>query len=91
VDIPGDSEAEYEGDPVSNVLFQTFLAVDRGAQNGVQHDVLVYGGVGWGYRYSASDAVPEASSTAFGVMGMLMIVLIGYQRQRARVKIGKMT
>ena len=75
VDIPGAPEKEYENNPVASVEFQVFLAQDFGERNGVKHDVVLYGGVWWGYRYSAND-LPEPAMPALVGGGLLLIGLL---------------
>ena len=76
VDIPGATEQEYENNPVASVQFQVFLAQDFGARNGVQHDVTLYGGVWWGYVYSATDT-PEPATMLLAGLGLLLIGIVG--------------
>jgi hypothetical protein len=73
-DIPSAPENEYEHNPVAAVDFQVFLTEDKGAGNGFDHNVVVYGGVWWDYTYSAVDApAPEPGSwLLFGGGGLLI-------------------
>ena len=51
--------------------FQVFVAVDRGqgVVNGVNtdHDVILYGGEWWGFKYSNADVVPVPSAVWSGL------------------------
>jgi hypothetical protein len=79
VDIPYAREIEYEGDPVADVDFQVFLARDAGAGGGFDHNVLVYGGIWWGYTYRASDTIPEPAT-----LPICSVVVVGFLLWRVR-------
>lgn len=80
-DIPGATEQEYEGNPVADAQFQVYLAVDNGKVGAINHNVTLYAGKWWGYRYTASE-VPEPSSYAL-VAGL---GLVGFALRRRFVK-----
>ena len=67
-DIPGNTEAEYETNPVADVEFQVFPAVDVPGNglmiggNTITDNVTIYGGDRWGFQYNAVDATPEPAA-----------------------------
>jgi hypothetical protein len=88
-DTPGNTEAEYETNPVADVQFQVFLAVDVPGNglmiggNTITDNVTIYGGYWWGFQYNAIDAVPEPC--ALFLFGSGAIGLCAYAwRQRTK-------
>ncbi len=75
-DIPGALRDGYNGNPIANVQFQVFLAVDNGAGGGFTHNVTLYAGEWWGYQYTATAIpTPEPSTllvwSSLGAMGLI--------------------
>jgi len=74
-DRPSWPEDENEINPVADFEAQVFLAEDFGVRNGVQHDMTIYGGLWWGYQYSAFDnPIPEPTTVLlFGLGGLALL------------------
>jgi hypothetical protein len=86
LDRPRSFEQEYESNPVTSLQFQVVLAGDhQETVNGVVVNmVTLYGGVSWGYTYSAVD-VPEPSTLLLLTLGGggLLVFRHGAGRRRA--------
>jgi len=53
----------------STWLFNTFIAVDLGANQNTQNNVALYGGLQWGFTYTDTDT-PEPSTFAMAAIGL---------------------
>ncbi|MBI2826132.1 MAG: PEP-CTERM sorting domain-containing protein [Planctomycetia bacterium] len=80
LDVPKINENEYEGSPVASVQFQVILADDTRTLggNGVwQNAVTLYGGVWWGFEYTASDmGVPEPATYVLLILGGIGLLFV---------------
>jgi hypothetical protein len=60
IDIPATAENEYESNPIATITYQVFPVADSFDQTGTSHSVTIYGGVSWGYTYSAAETTGTA-------------------------------
>jgi len=78
-DRPFTRELEYELNPVANEEFVSLL-VGQNIVNGID-DVTIYGGVDWGYTYTAYDT-PEPASIGLLAAGIGAIAMLAFLRRR---------
>jgi hypothetical protein len=85
VDRPFTLENEYEQNPVANEEFVSLIAGSQAVYNPdgtFNHAVFtIYGGVDWGYYYTANDA-PEPSTLV--LLGTAFLLLGGALRRKQR-------
>jgi hypothetical protein len=79
--------SEYEMNPIVSSQFQVVLASDVTSvdQFGVtQNTVTLYGGLWWGYNYTATEYVPEPSTYVLLALGSIGL-LVGRRVTRRKV------
>jgi hypothetical protein len=82
-DRPFTRELEYELNPVTNEEFVSLL-VGQNVVNGVDV-VTIYGGVDWGYYYTANDTpVPEPASFGLVATGIGVIAMLAHRSRRRK-------
>jgi hypothetical protein len=81
----GQSDA---GPDLLSIVWQadTFLAYNMGPVDGTQNDVLLYGGLNWGFTYSDTDTPEPSTFTMAGIGLALMIAGRSWFRPRASAK-----
>jgi hypothetical protein len=87
VDRPFTIESEPdEPEPVANLEFVTLLAgqeLEPNTLGGNTDVVTIYGGVDWGYTYTAAD-VPEPSTLALLGLGTFSLLAYDWRRRKAK-------
>ncbi len=86
-DVPGNTEGEYEMNPVADIQFQVFLAVDVPGNglmiggNTITDNVTIYGGYWWGFQYNAVDATPEPAAFCLLASGAIGLCAYAWRRR----------